>query len=74
MSCVAVCPASGALDLKIGLRRRRTVPPWALAAAIAVVFAGIYGYARVAGHWHTALPDSVYFELVPRASEFVHPR
>ena len=74
MSCVAVCPAAGALDLKIGLARRSVLPPWALAAAILVLFLGIVGYARLAGHWHTSLPDSVYFELVPRASEFEHPR
>jgi polyferredoxin len=75
MSCVAVCPAAGALDLKIGLARRRAVlPPWAVAAAILVLFLGIVGYARVAGYWHTSLPDSLYFDLVPRASEFAHPR
>jgi hypothetical protein len=75
MSCVAVCPAEGALDLTFGPARRRSpVPPWALAAAILIVFLGVVGYARVAGYWHTALPDSVYFDLVPRASAFEHPR
>jgi polyferredoxin len=75
MSCVAVCPAEGALDLTMGLRRRRhAVPAWAVAAAIVVLFLGIVGYARAAGYWHTSLPDSLYFELVPRASEFAHPR
>jgi ferredoxin len=73
MSCVAVCPAEGALDLTFGLRRRTPVPPWALAAAILIVFLGVVGYARAAGHWHTSLPDSLYFDLVPRASEFGHP-
>jgi polyferredoxin len=75
LSCVAVCPAAGALDLTFGLpRRRTTVPPWALAAAILVVFLGVVAYARAAGYWHTALPDGLYFDLVPRASEFAHPR
>jgi polyferredoxin len=74
LSCVAVCPAVGALDLEIGLRRRRVVQPWALAAAIVALFLGVVGYARATGHWHTSLPDSVYYELVPRASEFAHPR
>jgi hypothetical protein len=75
MSCVAVCPAEGALDLTFGVRTRRSaVPPWALAAAILIVFLGIVSYARVAGYWHTSLPDSLYFDLVPRASEFAHPR
>jgi polyferredoxin len=75
MSCVAVCPAEGALDLTFGLPRRRSpVRPWALAAAVMIVFLGIVGYARAAGHWHTSLPQSVYFELVPRADDFAHPR
>lgn len=75
LSCVAVCPAEGALDLTFGLARHRpAVPAWALATAILIVFLGVVGYARVAGYWHTTLPDSVYFDLVPRASEFAHPR
>jgi polyferredoxin len=74
LSCVAVCPAAGALELSFGLRRRTPVPPWAVAAAILVVFFGVVGYARAAGYWHTSLPDSLYFDLVPRASEFAHPR
>jgi polyferredoxin len=75
LSCVTACPAAGALDLTSGLgRRRAVVPAWALAAGVLVLFAGIVGYARVAGYWHTALPDATYFELVPRASEFAHPR
>ena len=75
LSCVAVCPAVGALDLTIGLARRRAVvPAWAVAAGIMVLFLGIVGYARAAGHWHTSLPDSLYFDLVPRADQFEHPR
>jgi polyferredoxin len=75
MSCVAVCPAAGALDLTIGLSRKRAaVPPWALAVAIVLVFCGVVLYARVNGYWHTALPDDMYFDLIPRASEFAHPR
>jgi polyferredoxin len=75
LSCVAICPAAGALDLRIGLARRRTVvPAWALASGILLLFLGIVGYARAAGYWHTSLPDRVYLDLVPRASEFAHPR
>jgi polyferredoxin len=75
LSCVSVCPAAGALDLTIGIRQRRApVPPWAVATAVAVLFCGIVAFARISGHWHTALPDSTYFDLIPRASEFAHPR
>jgi polyferredoxin len=75
MSCVTACPAAGALDLTIGLSRRRAVvPAWALATGVLILFVGIVEYARLAGYWHTSLPDATYFELGPRASEFAHPR
>jgi len=75
MSCVAVCPAAGALDLTIGLRRARApVPAWAVAAALVTLLCGIVIFARLSGHWHTSLPDAVYFDLIPHASEFAHPR
>jgi polyferredoxin len=74
MSCVSVCPAAGALDLRVGLHRPRVLQPWMVAAGIAVIFLGLVGYARLTGHWHTDLPDVIYFDLIPRASEFAHPR
>jgi polyferredoxin len=74
LSCVAVCPVEGALDVTAGLRRRRVIPPWALAAAVVLLFCGVVAFARAAGHWHTSLPDSLYFDLVPRAAAFSHPR
>ncbi len=75
MACVSVCPAAGALDLKAGLARRHSVvQPWALGAAIGIVFLGIVGCAMAAGYWNTRLPDALYFELIPRAAEFAHPR
>ena len=75
MTCVSVCPAVGALDLKIGLARRNAaVPPWALAAGIVILFAGIVFYAQSAGYWQTHLPDEVYQELIPNAAGYEHPR
>lgn len=74
LSCVAVCPAAGALDLRIGLRRPRVLQPWMVAMGIAVIFLGVVGYARLTGHWRTELPDARLFDLIPKASEFAHPR
>ena len=75
MSCVAVCPADGALKLTIGAgQARAAVPAWGVALGVAVLFGGVVLYARAHGYWHTALPDDVYFDLIPRASEFAHPR
>jgi polyferredoxin len=74
LTCVSVCPVTGALDLASVGPRRRPVPAWAVAAGLLVLFLGIVGYAKAAGYWHTSLPDAVYFDLIPRASEFAHPR
>ena len=74
LACVAVCPAAGALDLKVGLRRQRRLPAWGVAAGIAAIFLGMLAIAHAAGVWHTHRPDSLYFDLVPRAGDFSHPR
>jgi polyferredoxin len=80
LECVAVCPAQDALSLSVpklslwrGRPRPRSVPAWAMAAGIAILFFGITGYARLAGHWQTHLPDSVYRQLVPHAEQATHP-
>jgi polyferredoxin len=72
LECLAACPAEGALRLSVG--RSRAIPTWAFAATIAVIFAGIVGYARLSGHWHSNIPDAVYRELVPAANSFAHPQ
>jgi polyferredoxin len=71
MECVTVCPAQGALYMSAG--KKRPVPAWALAAAMALIFFGFVGYARWAGYWETNVPSQVYFDLIPRAHEFGHP-
>lgn len=71
LECVAACPAQGALQMSA--LRKRAVPAWAFASAIAVVFLGTCGYAMLTGHWHTNLPSQVYYELIPRARELAHP-
>ena len=71
LECVAACPAAGALFLSAP--RAKRVPAWVVAAGIAALFLGICGYARLTGHWHTDIPTSTYFELIPRANQFKHP-
>jgi hypothetical protein len=65
------CPAQDALDLAWG--PRRAIRPWVVATAVAVLFVGVVGLARLTGHWHTVLPDALLFDLVPRAAQFGHP-
>jgi polyferredoxin len=71
LECVAVCPAKGALELSLPAKRR--LPAWGVAAGIAILFLGIVGYAKWRGAWESRIPDSVYQEYVPVASQFQHP-
>jgi polyferredoxin len=78
MLCVAVCPAENALALewlKIipGTHQARRMPAWAMAAAVAALFLGITGFAKLTGHWNSPIPSSVYRQLVPHANEAQHP-
>lgn len=71
LECVAVCPAKDTLIL--AAPKKKAIPAWSVAAVIAVVFFGLVGYAKFSGHWDTRLPQQIYFQLVPQASETVHP-
>ncbi len=53
--------------------RPKGIPAWVVAAVIALLFFGFVGYAKFSGHWQTRLPQQVYFELVPQASDVQHP-
>jgi polyferredoxin len=72
MECVAACPVKGALAMSA--TRRRRLPTWAIAVGIAAVFLGLAGFARLTGHWHTDVDPQLYYELIPRAADFGHPR
>jgi polyferredoxin len=71
LECVAVCPAQGALELS--WPRRRRLSPWAVAACVTAIFIGMVGFARLAGHWQTRIPQAVYMRLVPNANLESHP-
>jgi len=75
LECVAICPAKNALTVSIpsGVRKRRAIPTWSMAAGIAILFLGMVGYAKVTGQWNTNLPKQVYLQLVPNAIEEEHP-
>ena len=78
LECVAVCPAQDALMMAASLPRKRgasprAIPAWGVAAAIALLFFGLTGYAKLSGHWKTSLPQPVYFELISHAGQAQHP-
>ena len=49
-------------------------PAGALAAGIVILFIGVVAFAQRAGYWHTQLSDETYFELIPNAAIYEHPR
>lgn len=49
------------------------LPAWAMAAAVAVLFLGIVGYAKFAGYRNGDIPDHVHRQSVPQANEVSHP-
>jgi hypothetical protein len=81
LECVAACPAKETLVVALNPSfpkggkpgAPRTVPAWAFAAGIAVIFFGLVGYAKATGHWETKIPQQVYFRLVPAAGAQEHP-
>jgi hypothetical protein len=53
--------------------KKRILSPRLVAAGLAAIFLGFVGMAMLTGHWHSDIPPSVYFDLIPRAGEFGHP-
>ena len=72
LECVAVCPAQGALQMSVWRGRLRSIPTWAMAAGICVLFFGIVGCAKMAGYWTSDVPAVVYQQLVPHADQTTH--
>ena len=82
MACVAACPAENALQFALPPRRAysfserwraRVLDPITVAAAIAVIFFSLVGYAKLSHHWQHQVPNQVYQELVPQADQESHP-
>ena len=74
LECVAICPAQGALGIHLPESiRRKPVPAWVVAAGIGLIFGGVVGYAKASHHWKTAVPEGVYQQLIPQATQVSHP-
>lgn len=71
MECIAVCPAEGALGM--GVAGRRWVRPRTVALGVAALFLSTVAFAKLAGHWDSAIPERVYQRLIPQAAGFEHP-
>jgi polyferredoxin len=78
LECVAVCPAKDTLAMSLpnlvaAKTKPATIPAWAMAAGIAMLFLGVAGFAKATGHWDSAIPSTVYERLVPNADQAAHP-
>jgi polyferredoxin len=78
LECVAVCPSQNALSMTFPTvttsgPSRPTLPPWAMAAAIATLFLGVAGFAKLTGHWQSSVPNATYQQLIPHADKAAHP-
>lgn len=69
-SCVDACPTP--TTLTFGLRRRRGLPPWAVAAAVVACFAVGIGVARLTGHWQSAVATGEYVARMPWIDQIDH--
>ena len=73
LTCVSVCPVKDALEMRTVVRRRR-VPAPAIAAGVAALFLFVVGYAKTNGQWDGKVSESMFFELIPNAASYAHPR
>jgi polyferredoxin len=54
-------------------RYRQPVTPLAFVALLAFLFFAFILTARATDHWQTRLPDALYLQLIPAASQLSHP-
>jgi polyferredoxin len=54
--------------------KRRRVTAGVMAVGVAIIFLGVVGFAKTAGYWDGRVPEHVFFELIPNAASFAHPR
>ena len=73
LTCVSVCPVKDALEMRTLVTRRR-LPAGVIAAGVAAIFLLVVGYAKTTGHWESKVPEHVFFELIPNADSYAHPR
>jgi polyferredoxin len=82
MACISVCATENALHFALPPRSfarssdrwyRRSFGPRTVAGLLALIFFALVLTAKLSGHWQTHLPNSLYFDLVPRADELSHP-
>lgn len=72
VDCLAVCPVSGALGLKV---RGKPLSVPVYAAAVVLLFLLGYAAARVTGHWENGISEAEYVERIQQieSPDYGHP-
>lgn len=80
MSCVESCPAKDTLVFSAfrpkgqpGATRSAGLSGMAIALILTLILGGTIGYAKLAGHWDTKLPEQFYQRLIPQSQMLGHP-
>ena len=80
LACVAACPVEHGLQFALPPKRTaaerwrgHVAQPRVVAVALACIFLGTVLVAKATGHWQMRLPQEIYMQLVPHASEVSHP-
>lgn len=60
LECVAQCPAPGALEVRSAVGWRGRIRPVVFAAAVALLFYGGIGAAKLAGKWRTEITEAEF--------------
>ena len=71
LTCVASCPAPGALGMHI-FGRRQALPGWGFALVVLGIFFGGIGLGMATGHWESSLQYQDFQRLIPLAERFGH--
>ncbi len=71
LTCVANCPAPGALGMHL-TGWRQPLHGWIFALVVVGVFAGGIGLGMVTGHWESSLQYQDFQRLIPLAERFGH--
>lgn len=80
MSCVESCPAKDTLVFSVtrpkgqpGSTRSFGLSGMGITLLLTLILGGTIGYAKLAGHWDTPLPEQYYQRLIPDSQMLGHP-